>query len=81
MCDTDETSVPQGYIPLENLKFTITYNQDGTIKKVESDSPLFEVVTKRETVDTIRPTSIEDLRIKIKNEPRFAIKLNVMDKY
>ena len=76
-----ETSVPQGYIPLENLKFTITYNQDGTIKKVESDSPLFEVVTKRETVDTIRPTSIEDLRIKIKNEPRFAIKLNVMDKY
>lgn len=76
-----ETVVPQGYIPLENLKFTVTYNNDGTIKEAKSDSSLFEVVSKRESVDTVRPTEVEDLRIKIKNEPRFAIKVNVMDKF
>lgn len=76
-----ETLVPQGYIPLENLKFTVTYNQNGTIKNVNSDNPLFEVISKRTDVDTVRPTTVEDLSIKIKNEPRFAIKLNVMDKF
>lgn len=76
-----ETTVPQGYIPLDNLKFTVTYNKDGTIKEAKSESPLFEVSAKRADIDTVRPTTVEDLRIKIKNEPRFAIKLNVMDKF
>ena len=76
-----ETTVPQGYIPLDNLKFTVTYNKDGTIKEAKSESPLFEVSAKRTDVDTVRPTTVEDLRIKIKNEPKFAIKLNVMDKF
>ena len=76
-----ETTVPQGYIPLDNLKFTVTYNKDGTIKEAKSESPLFEVSAKRTDVDTVKPTTVEDLRIKIKNEPRFAIKLNVMDKF
>ena len=76
-----ETTVPQGYIPLENLKFTVTYNNDGTIKEAKSESPLFEVSAKRTDVDTVRPTTVEDLRIKVKNEPRFAVKLNVMDKF
>ena len=76
-----ETTVPIGYIPLDNLKFTVTYNKDGTIKEAKSESPLFEVSAKRTNVDTVRPTTVEDLRIKIKNEPRFAIKLNVMDKF
>lgn len=76
-----ETTVPQGYIPLENLKFTVIYNKDGTIKEAKSESPLFEVSAKRTDVDTVRPTTVEDLRIKIKNEPKFAIKLNAMDKF
>ena len=76
-----ETTVPNGYIPLDNLKFTVTYNKDGTIKNVKSDNKLFEVVSKRGSADTVRTTEVEDLRIRIKNEPKFAIKLNVMDKY
>ncbi len=76
-----ETTVPNGYIPLDNLKFTVTYNKDGTIKDVKSDNKLFEMVSKRESADAVRTTEVEDLRIRIKNEPKFAIKLNVMDKY
>ena len=76
-----ETTVPKGYIPLDNLKFTVTYNKDGTIKDVKSDNKLFEMVSKRESADAVRTTEVEDLRIRIKNEPKFAIKLNVMDKY
>ena len=76
-----ETTVPNGYIPLDNLKFTVTYNKDGTIKNVKSDNKLFEMVSKRESADAVRTTEVEDLRIRIKNEPKFAIKLNVMDKY
>ena len=76
-----ETAVPNGYIPLDNLKFTVTYNKDGTIKNVKSDNKLFEMVSKRESADAVRTTEVEDLRIRIKNEPKFAIKLNVMDKY
>ena len=76
-----ETTVPNGYIPLDNLKFTVTYNKDGTIKNVKSDNKLFEMVSKRESADSVRTTEVEDLRIRIKNEPKFTIKLNVMDKY
>lgn len=76
-----ETSVPQGYIALENLKFTVTYNKDGTIKNVESNSELFEFVSKRENVDKVRTTEVEDLRIIIKNQQMFTVKLDVMDKY
>lgn len=78
-----ETSVPQGYKALENIKFTVTYNKDGTINKenIKSDSSLFEVVSTREKVDTVRTTDVEDLRIIIKNQQMFTVKLDVMDKY
>lgn len=78
-----ETSVPQGYKALENIKFTVTYNKDGTINKenVKSDSSLFEVVSTRKKVDTVRTTDVEDLRIIIKNQQMFTVKLDVMDKY
>lgn len=76
-----ETSVPEGYIALENLKFTVYYNKDGTIKKVESNSELFEFVSKRENIDKVRTTEVEDLRIIIKNQQMFTVKLDVMDKY
>lgn len=76
-----ETEVPNGYFPLENIEFYVTFSKNGTVKKVECDDKLFSVLEKREIVDIIRASKEQDLKVAIKNEPQFIIKLDVMDRY
>lgn len=76
-----ETLVPQGYIPMENLEFFVSFNDDGTVEKSWSDNELFELFYARKEVDITRPATVKDLEVNIKNEPRFTVKLNLFDKF
>lgn len=76
-----ETIVPQGYFPIKNVEFDVTFDDDGKITKVDSNSNIFNVLSTRETVDRVRPTMVQDLEVAIENEPQFIVKLNVMDNY
>ncbi len=76
-----ETVVPQNYFPIDNVEFYVTFNEDGTISKVKSDSELFSTLDMREAVDKVRPTMVQDLEVAIANEAQFIVKLNVMDAY
>ena len=76
-----ETIVPQGHFPIDNVEFYVTFNEDGTISKVKSDSELFSTVDIRKAVDKVRPTMVQDLEVAIDNEAQFIVKLNVMDYY
>ena len=76
-----ETIVPQGYFPIKNVEFDVTFDNDGKITKVDSNSDIFDVLNIRETTDKVRPTMVQDLEVAIENEPQFIVKLNVMDNY
>ena len=76
-----ETSTPQNYYTLDNFEFFVTFNNDGTIKKVQSNSNMFSELNKRTVVDKVRQTEVEDLEIAIKNEPQFIMKINAIDKF
>ena len=76
-----EKIVPQGFVPIKNMDFYVTFKDDGTVEKMWSDSDLFNVDFTKEAVDEVKPTMEKDAEISIKNIQRFNVKLQVVDDY
>ena len=76
-----ETSVPTGYIPIENLVYTVKFNINGTIAEANSTSEYYENVKFAELDATTSKVGKVDLEANIKNRPRFDVSIDLRDKF
>lgn len=76
-----ETTVPSGYIPVENMDIMVDFNNNGSIRSATSLSEYFTFV-KSAPVD-LKTNSLRktDLEANIKNKPRFDITIELSDKF
>lgn len=76
-----ETTAPTGYVPINNLEFYVTFNNDGTVRSTTSESDYYKFV-KSATVDTnVNRVNKTDLEANIKNKPRFNVSIDLTDKF
>lgn len=76
-----ETTVPSGYLPVENLDIIVQFNNNGSIRSATSASPYFEFVGSAKVDTGINSLDKIDLRANIKNKPRFDVAIDLSDKF
>ncbi len=76
-----ETAVPSGYIPIENMDIIVEFNNNGSVRNINSSSEYFEFI-KSAPVDVLTNSLRKvDVEANIKNKPRFDITLELSDKF
>ncbi|MCI8362321.1 MAG: hypothetical protein HFJ41_04190 [Clostridia bacterium] len=75
-----ETTAPYGYIPVNNLDFYVTFNNDGTVRNASSTSDFYQFVKSAPADNDINRVNKTDLEANIKNKPRFNISIDLSDK-
>ncbi len=76
-----ETAVPAGYIPIENMDILVEFNNNGSIRNVESKSEYFELIKIAPVDEAVNSINKIDLEANIKNKPRFDISIELSDKF
>lgn len=76
-----ETTVPSGYIPVENMDIMVDFNNNGSIRSATSLSQYFEFVKSAPVDSKTNSLKKTDLEANIKNKPRFDISIELTDKY
>lgn len=76
-----ETKAPNGYLPIENLDFYVTFNNDGSVRSTSSTSSYYEFISSAAASDDINRVNVTDMEIAIKNKPRFDIEIELSDKF
>lgn len=81
-----ETTVPDGYKPLDNnLKLVVKYNNDGSVASVvPADEQSAKYITVNYIEKTPRPDNSlleKDIEITITNEPKVSIDLQLVDEF
>ena len=76
-----ETTVPIGYIPVENLDILVEFNNNGSIRSATSTSPYYEFVSSAPVDATTNSLKKIDLTANIKNKPRFDVSIELSDEF
>ncbi len=76
-----ETTAPSGYVPVSNLDFYVTFNNDGTVRSTQSQSDYYKFVKSASADKDVNRVGKVDLEANIKNKPRFNVSLDLVDKF
>lgn len=76
-----ETTIPNGYIPIENLDIKVEFKNNGTIKEATSTSPYYQFVSSAPLDAKTNSLKKTDLIANIKNKPRFDVSIQLADKF
>ena len=76
-----ETTAPHGYVPVSNLDFYVTFNNDGTVRSTHSESDYYKFVKSAPVDKDVNRVGKVDLEANIKNKPRFNVSLDLTDKF
>lgn len=76
-----ETTAPHGYVPVNNLDFYVTFNNDGTVRSTHSESDYYKFVKSAPADKDVNRVGKVDLEANIKNKPRFNVSLDLTDKF
>lgn len=76
-----ETTAPYGYVPVSNLDFYVTFNNDGTVRSTSSTSDYYKFVKSAPADKDVNRVGKVDLEANIKNKPRFNVSLDLTDKF
>ena len=76
-----EETVPNGYIPLENLDILVEFNNNGSIRSATSTSDYYEFLSSAPVDPTTNSLRKVDLTANIKNKPRFDVNIELSDEF
>lgn len=76
-----ETTSPNGYVPVSNLEFYVTFNNDGTVRSTSSTSDYYQFVKSSLPDKDVNRVDKTDLEVNIKNKPRFDVSIDLSDKF
>lgn len=76
-----ETTAPNGYVPINNLDFYVTFNNDGTVRSTHSESDYYKFVKSAPADKDVNRVGKVDLEANIKNKPRFNVSIDLTDKF
>lgn len=76
-----ETTVPAGYIPVENMDILVQFNNNGTIRAATSLSDYYQFVRCAPLDSGTNSLKKTDLEANIKNKPRFDVTVQLSDKF
>lgn len=76
-----ETTVPNGYIPIENLDILVQFNSNGTIRSATSESSYYQFLSSAPADNTTNSLRKVDLIANIKNKPRFDVSIELSDEF
>lgn len=75
-----ENVVPDGYLPLTNMKILVEFKTDGSILSATSTSDCYETI-QTAAAEAVNSQKKIELIANIKNKPRFDFKITLSDEY